>query len=204
MRETEERYITFAANNLHILRDVLYHSSDADQRALAAEVIGYSADHRSVVPDLAYAMSDPDSDVRNNAVRALAIIAEYGYDHPATGIRVSPDPFINLLSSLDWTDRDKAGFALVQLTQTRDPALLAALRQRALPSLIEMARWKNPGHADMFCLILGRIAGMPDKEIQSNLQRGEKETIIADVLTKQNGWQERPLTDGPTSCSAEL
>jgi HEAT repeat protein len=140
------------------------------------------------VPDLEYAMSDPDSGVRNNAMRALAIIAKYGYDHPAARIKVSPDPFIKLLNSLDWTDRDKAGFALVQLMQTRDPVLLAELRQRALPALIEMARWKTPGHADMFCVILARIAGMPDKEIQSNLQRGEKEKIIAAALkTKATG-----------------
>lgn len=70
----------------------------------------------------------------------------------------------------------------MQLTQTRDPVLLTELRQRALAALIEMARWKTPGHADMFCFILGRIAGMPDKEIQSNLQRGEKEKIIAVAL----------------------
>ena len=44
-------------------------------RAFAAEVLAYSANKQSVVEDLIYAMRDPSSGVRNNATRALALIA---------------------------------------------------------------------------------------------------------------------------------
>ncbi len=87
-----------------------------------------------------------------------------------------------MLHSLTWDDRDKAGFALLPLTVRRDPAVLAELRRDALPALVEMARWKTPGHADMFCTLLGRLAGMSEREISSDLQHGEKEKIIASAL----------------------
>jgi hypothetical protein len=56
---------------------------------------------------------------------------------------VRPAPFIDLLNSIEWTDRNKSSFALEMLTESRDPALLLDLRARALRSLIEMARWKS-------------------------------------------------------------
>lgn len=185
LRAIEERYVAFATHNLPILREVLHHSSDADQRALAAGVMGYAPDHRSVVPDLEYAISDPNSDVRNNAMRALAIIARYALAHPSRNIKIPARPFIALLNSLAWSDRDKAGFALMALTENRNPALLTVLRRQALPQLIEMARWKTAGHADIFCAILGRIEGLPEKKIWSELQHGEKEKIIAAAVKEE-------------------
>jgi hypothetical protein len=179
LRAIEERYVTFARHDLAILREVLHHSSEANQRALAAGGLGYAPDHRAVVPDLTFAMSDPSSNVRNNAMRALTIIAKYAAAHPSEGIDIPARPFIALLNSLVWTDRNKAGFALMALTQGRNPALLAQLREQALPSLVEMARWKNPGHALIYCVILGRIAGLPGREIWSDFQHGEKDKIIA-------------------------
>jgi hypothetical protein len=47
------------------------------------------------------------------------------------------------LNPIEWTDRNKSSLALEMLTESRDPALIADLRARALPSLIEMARWKS-------------------------------------------------------------
>lgn len=179
LRAIEERFVTFAHDDRSILRKVLHDSADANQRALAAQVLGYARDHRAVVPDLAFAMSDPDSDVRNNAMRALAILAGYAQAHPSAAIKVPTRPFVNLLNSLIWSDRNKAGWALMELTTLRDPALLADLRERAMPALIEMAQWKNLGHAEPYCFILGRIAGLPEKEIFSDLQDGKKAKVIA-------------------------
>ena len=186
LRAVQERFIGFAARDVALLRNVLHTSSNADQRALAAEVMGYSEDHRAVVPDLEYAMSDRDYNVRNNAMRALAVIAGYANTHPSLGINIPAHPFIKMLNSLVWNDRDKAGFALRQLTENRDPAVLAELRKDALPALVEMARWKTPGHADMFCILLGRIAGLPEKTISSDLASGQKEEIIAAALRTQH------------------
>jgi hypothetical protein len=137
-------------------------------------------------------MSDPDSNVRNNAMRALSILAEYAGHHPELRLKIPAEPFIKMLNSLVWTDRDKAGFALMRLTERRDPAMLDSLRGSALPSLVEMAQWKTPGHANMFCLILGRIAGMPDHETWSDVQSGEKDQIIAAALKTETARRSHP------------
>jgi hypothetical protein len=178
-RAIQTRFVEFAARDLDTLRAVLRTSADADHRALAAQVIAYAADKKLVVPDLVEAMRDPSSAVRNNATRALAVIAVYAQRHPELGIRVPYEPFIDLLNSVVWTDRNKASFALVQLTQSRDSALLAALAERAFDSLVDIARWTPPGHAAPGVIILGRIAGISDEEILAKLQRGEREAIIA-------------------------
>jgi hypothetical protein len=47
--------------------------------------------------------------------------------------------------------------ALEQLSEKRDPRLLAQLRRQALAPLMEMARWKSAGHAEPARKILGRL-----------------------------------------------
>ena len=165
LRAVQEGFIVYAARDLRNLRDVLRKSADARQRALAAEVLGYAPDKRAVVPDLEYAMSDVDAGARNNAMRALGVIAGFARKKPALGIVIHAHPFVNLLNSLVWSDRNKASLALGFLTESRDPALLADLRDHALPALVEMARWKSAGHAEPAFRILGRIGGLSEKEI---------------------------------------
>jgi hypothetical protein len=55
---------------------------------------------------------------------------------------------------------NKGGYLLSTLTLRRDPKLLYLIRSRASDSLVEMARWRNDGHAQTSRLILGRIAGI--------------------------------------------
>jgi len=62
-------------------------------------------------------------------------------------------------------DRNKAGLWLAALAVSRSPQLLERLRTNALPSLIEMARWGNPGHAYSYRVLLGRIAGLDETRI---------------------------------------
>ena len=76
-------------------------------------------------------------------------------------------------------DRNKSSAALAQMTEQRDPALLTELRKEALPSLIEMARWKWMGHASSSLTILGRISGLSDKEIYRDVDAGNRKAIIA-------------------------
>lgn len=174
----QHRFLAVAAASLPMLVDVLHHSSDAEHRALAAELLGYAPDVSQVIPDLVAAMHDPDSDVRNNAMRALAVIAGYAQQHPELGIRVPTRPFIEMLESVVWTDRNKASFALWQLTASRDSSLLAGLRARALPALLDMARWQSVGHAYAGYMILGRIEGVSDDALQRDWQRGDRRGVI--------------------------
>jgi hypothetical protein len=164
-RAIQEKYIKFAARNEKLLRRVLRTSSNFEQRAIAAEVIAYAPDKRKIVGDLIYAVIDSDENVRNNAARALGIIASYSSHEPSKRIKISAKPFIPMLNSYVWVDRNKASFALFQLTERRNPKLLRKLRKETLASLIEMARWQNPGHAMFSFIVLGRIAGIPEKDL---------------------------------------
>jgi hypothetical protein len=177
-RMIQLRFIELAAKHRDSLRAVLRTSDDEDHRALAAEVLAYSANKQSVVDDLVFAMRDPSSEVRNNATRALWLIALYAQQHPEATITVPYEPFIDMLNSVAWTDRNKASLALMQLTESRDPKLLAALRTRAFDALVDIAQWTNPGHAVAGIVMLGRMAGLSDADVFSMYERGERDKVI--------------------------
>jgi hypothetical protein len=178
-RAIEQKFIGFASRDFAKLRQVLRESSDAEHRAIAAQVLGYVAAKQDVVPDLVEAMRDSNSDVRNNAMRALAVFTRKAHAGSEAAIVVPYDPFVARVNSLVWTDRNKSSLALMELTASRDPKLLEALRRNALPSLVEMARWKSPGHAMPSLLILARMSGMSDEAIDQALKAGDSERIIA-------------------------
>jgi hypothetical protein len=178
VRAVQEQFPKLAAQHLSQLRDVLHNSADADQRALAAQVIAYGAERQAVAADLSEAIRDPDGEVRNNASRALWLMAAYGQKHPEAHLHIPAEPFVDMMNSIDWTDRNKSSLALFALTENRDPALLALLRQRALPSLVEMARWRAQGHAFPACAIVGRIANLPEDEIKKECWSGDREVVI--------------------------
>jgi hypothetical protein len=67
---------------------------------------------------------------------------------------------------------------LDSLTKNRPAGLLASLQEKALPSLIEMARWKAI-HAYASFLLIARIAGWDENDIHPAWDRGEREIIIA-------------------------
>lgn len=181
-RAVQERFISYAARDLKLLRDVLRRSSDAEHRALAALILGYAADKGGVIGDLVYGMSDPADDVRNNAMRALYVIAEFIQGSPASRMRVPPQPFVSLLTSPVFSDRNKASVALMQLSAGRDPELIASMRKQALGSLIEMARWKSEGHAMAAFWLLGRIVGLSEEGIQEAWDRRDREAVIDAAL----------------------
>jgi hypothetical protein len=126
---------------------------------------------------------DPDDGVRNNSMRALGVLAGFAQKFPNQQIKVPVEPFIDMLNSIEWTDRNKSSFALYQLTEKRDPAVLTKLREQALPSLIEMARWKS-GHAQQSFFLLGRVGNLSEEEILKYWASGNRETLIETVLER--------------------
>jgi hypothetical protein len=74
--------------------------------------------------------------------------------------------------------------ATTEKTETREPALLSTLRQKALPALTEMARWKSRGHALASVMILGRMAGIPEKELTAAAGTGSHAAIIDAALKR--------------------
>jgi len=177
-RAIQERFVRYAAHDLELLRSVLRHSRSDNDRALAAEVIAYARDKRRIIPDLLWAMRDPSREVRNNAVRALAIIADFGHRNPELGIRIPYGPLIDLLNSSFWTDRNKSTLALDAISANRDSRLMSLLAKRALPSLAEMATWQSRGHAEPAFRILGRVAGVSEQANDDALTRAERMTIV--------------------------
>jgi hypothetical protein len=84
-------FIDLATRYTIELRSVLHTSADPEQRALAAQVLGYVPDKAAVVADLAAALHDPDGGVRNDAARALSLIALLAQRNPELGIQVPYD-----------------------------------------------------------------------------------------------------------------
>lgn len=158
-RKIQLTFIGFANQNFQELTHVLKHSKHAEQRAAAAQIIAYATDKEKVVECLLYAIKDADENVRNNATRALGILADHLSESPHVKVSIPAAPFIDMLNSLSWTDRNKGAMALVQLTQHRDPDVLHQLKAKALPSVLEMAKWKHRAHALFSFILLSRMAG---------------------------------------------
>lgn len=175
----QEAAIAQVATQLSVVQDVLRFSAHADDRRAAAWLLGYAPDKKSVVSDLVAAARDPDGAVRNNATRALGCIATLAAAQPGLGITIEPEVFLEMLHSVTWTDRNKVSFLLDGMTASRAPALLRTLRERALPELIDIARWKSEGHAFPGVRILGRIAGWDDQQTMRTLRESGVEKIIA-------------------------
>lgn len=181
-RSLQEKFAEFAADHVDLLREELRTGPEPEERAVAASVIGYAPAKAAVVNDLQYALQDPDDAVRANAVRSLKAIAVLAQKQPELGIRIQPTWFVEMLNSIVLSDRVQAADALVVLTDNGGPAALDLMRERALNSLAEMARWKTLRYALPPFLLLGRIGGMKDAEIQRSWENGDRETVIKKVL----------------------
>jgi hypothetical protein len=164
-RKIQEKYRTWADEDFQVLSKVLRSSAYAAQRATAAQIIAYHFDKNRVVPELMYALIDESDEVRNTATRALAVIAYYAAKHPEKKIKVPYTPFIRLINSVVWSDRNKGLSVLKQLTLTRNAEALSNMKELSLPALKEMAVWKSEVHAMPAYIILARIAGEPEDRI---------------------------------------
>jgi hypothetical protein len=164
----------YAIHNVALIRRVLNESSDAEQRTVAAQLLGYANHDKLQIDTLVKASRDSDDGVRNNAVRALGVLAE---SRPAIANEIPAKEFVSLLNSGNWKDRNKGGYVLGILTIRRNPRLLKLLRRQASESLLEMARWREFGHAESARFILGRIAGIEENRLRE-LVANDLQTIV--------------------------
>jgi hypothetical protein len=172
----------YAIRNESLIRSVLRSSSDPEQRTIAAFALGYASQSSEQIAALVEAARDSNDVVRNNAIRALAVLAK---SDARIAARIPAKIFVEMLSSGAWSDRNKGGFLLETLTQSRNPGLLKLLRSRSLTPLLEMARWRNPGHSNSAELLLGRIAGIEEGRLQQLIRSGQVDTIISSVSAFQ-------------------
>jgi HEAT repeat protein len=183
-RAIQEMFPALADQYRFQIVDVLRNSDDEAQRAMAAYVLVYVRRKSDIVNDLQFGLKDADAGVRNNAARSLVALSVLAKLDPSSEIRISPTWFIEMLNSLSWSDRNRALWALQTLTDSRDPLVLDQLRTRALDALIDMARWKTLSHALPAFILLGRVAGIPEPEIQAAWTRGDRDVVIAAAKKK--------------------
>jgi hypothetical protein len=166
----------YALHHEDVILTVLTSSSDENHRAAAAQMLGYGRQSQSQIDALVHASFDNDEDVRNNAVRALEVLARA---KPELARAIPPQPFIRLMRSGSWLDRNKASLVLDAITETRDPTLLDSLRSGALDQLIEMGRWRSSGHAEAALSVLGRLAGIEEDSLKKMIESGRGPAILA-------------------------
>ena len=166
----------YALQHEALLLQALASDADADRRAYAAHILGYGRQSDEQIAALVHASLDPDDGVRDNAVRALEVLATA---KPALARKLPPQPFIRLMRSGSWLDHNKASLVLVGLTTTRDPTLLEELRAQALDPLLEMGRWRYVGHAEAALTVLGRMAGIEEDSLSKMIEGGRSGAILA-------------------------
>ena len=162
VRGLQQRIREYALSNASRLFAVSRESSNALHRGIAIDAIGYGLHSADQIEALTHSARDPDPTVRNNAIRALSVLASSQVELQA------PIPyavFVDLLASGGRLDRSKSVALLSKLTEGRDPGLLEAIFQRALAPLVECARWSWSGHAYHARIILGRIGGLDETTV---------------------------------------
>jgi hypothetical protein len=186
-RDVQRRLVPLTDQYYDRLVDVLHNAKSAKQRAIAAWMLGYASDKKRAVRDLGVANRDPDSTVRNNTMRVLGVIVEYAQMHPELSLDGPVDWYLEMLESVQWSDRNKAMMVLCGLSKNSDPAIVGMLRERSLPTLIEMSRWQVEGHAMMAYYLVGKVAQMTDEEIHKAWDSDDRERVIARALEKERG-----------------
>jgi hypothetical protein len=101
---------------------------------------------------------------------------------PDLGIHLSPTWFVEMLNSIVLSDRTRATKALINLTDSRPAATLDLIRERALPSLVQMAQWRSLRYALPAFILLGRAGGLSEDQIQESWTRGDRAATVLQVL----------------------
>ena len=182
-KEQQLLLIDYAQDRFPLLEEIIRTSKYSKHRAIAAQLIAYTKDKKKIVDPLLFAVNDEDEEVRNNATRAISVLVAYSYKHQELKISISPEPFIRMINSIIWTDRNKGASVLYQLTENKDQNIISMLKQSAIESLIEMAKWKSKGHAGFSFIILGRVAGWDDEKILKCLEQKDWHPFIDEMIT---------------------
>lgn len=178
----QKRFLGFAELHLEVLKAVLREAEDEEQRAVAAYVLGYAPKKALVVNDLQQALRDPDPDVRANALRALSPIALMAQKDPELGIRVETTWFVEMLNSTVLKDRLEGVRILLTLTELGMPApTFKHLVERGVQPLEEMAHWRNLEYVLPAYLLLGRMAGVGDPELEQTWAGGDREKKLREI-----------------------
>jgi hypothetical protein len=185
-RSIQQSFLPAVAADLPTIDRVAREAADPEQRAAAVYLLQYAPrterTAKLMTDGLQYALRDPDDTVRETAIRAIKAVMVGAKLHPEQQVHIEPTWFIELMNSVVWSDRRDASQALVDLTESRNPETLALLKERALPSVIEMARWHQLEYALPPFILAGRIAGMNEAAIKNAWVSGDRDGVLDDLL----------------------
>ena len=119
LRQAQLEMRAFAIKNVSRIVAALRGCARDDHRRAASMLLGYANRSADLIAQPWLSKNDADSTVRNNAVRALGVLAAPSAE-AAAGIQA--DALVELLNSSDWTDRNKAGLLFMRPTHARRPA----------------------------------------------------------------------------------
>jgi hypothetical protein len=192
-RVIQQNFIPAVEKNLGILAEVVRQSSDPEQRAAAAYLMQYGPrgprPSKLISDTLQYALRDREDIVRKNALRGLHAVNVGAKLHPEQNIAIQPTWFVEMLNSVVWSDRRNASQELLNLTEEPKPETLALIRERALPAILEMARWKTLDHALPAFVLAGRVAGFEEKEIKNAWLKEDRESVLSELAGKKSRWK---------------
>ncbi|MBA3974149.1 MAG: hypothetical protein C0504_08040 [Candidatus Solibacter sp.] len=176
-REAQLKFAGLAARHTATLKAALERSGDTGVRAMAAYILGYAENKRGVVDDLQGGLRDPEQEVRATSARALRAIAVLARDKEK-GILIRATWFVEMLNSVALGDRLEGSRTLNLMFDELTEGTMAQIRERALPSLYEMARWRHLAHALPAYLLLGKVAGVAAEEVEAEWEAGRREEML--------------------------
>lgn len=153
LRAETERFVREVPPRLDAIARVLHRDADPARRAAAAFLLGYADDPQRVADALAGALGDPESGVRNNALRVLVMLANR---EPPVAIPLAP--VITALHFPATTDRNKAAYVLLGLAKR--PGHRRAILEDAGPVLLDMLALEQPNNRDPAHAILRELSGL--------------------------------------------
>lgn len=177
-RVAQQRLEALAEIHEKLLFRAAVEAADPEVRAVAAYVAGYAPDKAAAAAALQQALRDPEPSVRRNAARALKGIAYLSLTRGGGELRVQPTWFVEMLNSVFLSDRQEAVQALSMYVEHGDAGAKAQILERALPSLLEMARWQHLPHALPAYWLLGGLAGVAQQEMEKAWTNGERERMV--------------------------
>lgn len=201
-RSIQNGFITAVASDLQNIANVVRQSADPEQRAAAAYLLQYAPRGErttTIMTDgIQWALQDDDDSVREAALTSLRAVMVGAKMHPEQNIHIEATWLVALMNSVVWSDRFHASQALATLTETPNKDALDLLRARALPSVLEMARWHDYKHALPAFILAGRLAGFDEAKINEAWAKEDREPVLdaaAGIHSKHSKSKTKPASE---------
>ena len=138
--------------NKEELINILHTDRDEGHRAKAAFLLAHTQDAGQVLEHLLRAMDDPNSTVRNNAMRVLIYLTA-----EPRSVDVPLEPFVEALDFPATTDRNKSLAVLSNLASRSE--YKAEIARQAGSRLVALLRLKQPNNHQFAYDILKQVSG---------------------------------------------